>query len=192
MTTPRPIRALVAFLKDVLLHRDRYMLEVVSSLVTFAAGILASMTQLDLASRQSMNGFRDMPLPELWVCLAALRGTIQAARNFRSSEEGGLCAIIVMVTFWLLSAASCIAGLDNWVFWTLFAVLLGAMQGYAIARDLRDLRWGVAYLGAFFWIALTATVVVNVGWPWPIAVVTYGGWALANLLSVRRLSMKAG
>jgi hypothetical protein len=192
MTAPRPIQALVAFLKDVLLHRDRYMLEVVSSLVTFAAGVLASMTQLDLASRQSMNGFRDMPVPEVWVCLAALPGTIQAILNFRNSQEGGACAIAVMGTFWVLSMASGFAGLDNWIFWTLFALLLGAMQGYAIARDLRDLRWGVAFLGAFFWIALTATVLANVGWPWPIAVVTYGGWALANLLSVRRLSMKAG
>jgi hypothetical protein len=188
MPGARALRTLADFVRHVL-YRDRYLTEVLSSVVTFGVGILASVSQTALEGRPSLAGFREMPAPELWVCAVSLPGTLVAIR-FAMGPPGPdrWTSLVVMSLFWVLGVFSLAIDLNNWAFWTLLALLLGVLQGYAIVRELRDLRWGVALVGAFFWVSLALSITANAPWPWPLAVATYWGWAAANLLSVSRLS----
>lgn len=184
----RPLDILTGFVRHIL-YRDRYLTEVISSWVTFAVGVLASVNQAAVEARPAMMGFRDMPCPELWVLAAAVPGTWHALRYATIRGIAGRWAgPVVMGSFWGLCLFSYGAGLDNWAFWTLLALLLGIMQGYAVVSELRDLRWGCALIGAFFWVAFAASATEHSDWPWPLGLAALWGWALANLLSVSRLS----
>ena len=73
MSPPPVVQNIVAFLTGVL-QRDRYLVELGAALVTFGAGIIASVTQESLVNRQSLAGLRDMPCPELLVIMFSLPG----------------------------------------------------------------------------------------------------------------------
>ena len=186
MSTPRVVRNIAAFLSGIL-SRDRYLMELLAACVTFGVGVLASVSQAALEGRQSLSGFRDMPCPEGWVIAFAAPGIWAAAKLWWEGERHeGQVSLGVMGSFVLLACASVALDLDNWAFWALFALLLGVMKGYALIREWSSLRWGVACLGAFFWISLTFSIVQNSDGPLPLAVAPYAGFAVANLLSVWR------
>ena len=90
-----------------------------------------------------------------------------------------------MLSFVALSVFSMAVDLDNWPFWTLFALLLGLMKSYVLVLEWSYLRWGVSCLGAFFWISITVSIAANAP-DLPLALAPYAGFAAANLLSVRR------
>jgi hypothetical protein len=187
---PRPLRTLAGFVRHIL-YRDKYLTEVLASLVTFAVGVLASFSQPALEVREVMAGFRDLPMPELWIMLMTLPGTWHALRYaVRPQIAHRWMGLIVMACFWALCCFSLAIELNNWAFWTLLALLLGVMQGVAVVSELRDLRWGCALIGSFFWVTFAASVTAHSPSPWPLGIATYWGWAAANLLSVSRLSVK--
>jgi hypothetical protein len=180
------VRNIFAFLSGVL-QRDRYLTEVLAALVTFGVGVLASISQDALASRQSLAGLRDMPGPEIYVIAFALPGIWSALRLWWEGERHeGRVSLAVLLSFVALSALSLSLGLDNWAFWALFALLLGVMKGYALIREWSYLRWSVSCLGTLFWTILTLSIVVNTDGALPLAIAPYAGFAAANLLSVWR------
>lgn len=179
------MQTILSFLAGVV-RRDRYLVELGAALVTFGVGIIASVTQDSLVTRQSLAGFRDMPCPEIWVIAFAVPGIWAAAQLWRDGERHeGRVSLLVMLSFVALSVFSLLADLDNWPFWTLFALLLGVMKGYSLVLEWSYLRWGVSCLGAFFWISITVSVAVNAP-DMPLALAPYAGFAAANLLSVWR------
>lgn len=180
--------SLSAFIRHVLFHRDRYLTELLSSVVTFAVGVLASMSQPQLETRSTMAGFRDMAYPELWLLLMASPGLIAAIRyGLRPDAPSRWMPTVVMGSVVVLCASSLIAGLDNWAFWALLALLIGVMQGYAAIAELAEARWGIATVGTFFWLSLAVSVTLHAEYPWPLGIALYWGFALANLLSLLRL-----
>lgn len=186
MSTPVVVRDIIAFLRGVV-RRDRYLMEVLASLVTFGVGVVASLSQSALDGRPSLAGFRDMPCPEMWVIAFSLPGIWTAVKLWREGERHeGRRSLVVMLSFVALSAVSLAMDLSNWGFWTLFALLLGIMKGYALVLEWSYLRWSVAVLGAFFWISLTLSIASNSVGALPLAIAPYAGFAAANLLSVWR------
>lgn len=192
MSTPRVVRSIVAFLTGIL-HRDRYLTEVLAACVTFGVGVLASVSQAALEGRQSLSGFRDMPCPEGWVIAFAAPGIWAAAKLWWEGERHeGRVSLGVMGSFVALGIVSMALDLDNWGFWAMFALLLGVMKTYALIREWGYLRWGVAVMGAFFWISLTLSIAQNSGEALPLAIAPFSGFAAANLLSVWRAREKRG
>jgi hypothetical protein len=186
MTPPRVVRSIYEFLAGVL-QRDRYLTEVLAALVTFGVGILGSFSQEALASKQALAGFRDMPGAEFWVMAFAAPGVWSAVRLWWEGERHeGKTSLAIMLSFVALCLFSLAMDLDNWAFWTLFALLLGVMKGYALIVEWSYLRWSVSCLGSFFWIALTLSIVANTDGALPLAIAPYTGFAAANLLSVWR------
>lgn len=179
------------FLRNVFFKRDRYLLEVVASWVTLIIGIMGSFSQVELAARDAMMVFARIPLPEAFVLGMSVPGLI---KGLHYARKPGIThrwtTLLVMLSFVGLCILSVAAGLSNWAFWTLLALLIGFNQGVALIIDLRDLRWACAMLATFFWVSLTAATAQATGWPFPFGVIAFGGWALANLLSVTRLSHK--
>lgn len=156
-----------------MLHRDRCLTEVLAALVTFSVGVLASRTQHALSIRDAMAGFRDMPVPEVWVMIVAPPGMWRAVRYALCRDcLGRFVPFAVMSSLYALSIASLVFALDNWVFWTLLALLLGITQGYTVVVERRDLRWGCALIGSFFWVSFALSVTVNAEAPTPLGVVT--------------------
>jgi hypothetical protein len=181
-----PLRTIVDFLAGVL-KRDRYLTEVLAALVTFGVGILGSVSQEALSSRQSLSGFRDMPCPELWVIAFAMPGVWSALRLCWDGEaREGRISLRVMLSFVLLAIFSVAMELDNWAFWSLLALQLGVLKGYALVLEWSYLRWSVSCMGSFFWISLTLSIGASTDGPLPLAIAPYAGFAAANLLSVWR------
>ena len=192
MSTQRVVRSIVAFLTGIL-HRDRYLTEVLAACVTFGVGVLASVSQTALEGRPSLSGFRDMPCPEGWVIAFAAPGIWAAAKLWWEGERHeGQVSLGVMCSFVALGIVSMALDLDNWGFWAMFALLLGVMKTYALIREWGYLRWGVAVMGAFFWISLTLSIAQNSGEALPLAIAPFSGFAAANLLSVWRAREKRG
>jgi hypothetical protein len=189
---PRVARTVVNFFRE-FLARDRYLTEALAALVTFAVGVVASVTIDQMETRVSLAGFRDMPCPEALVALASVPGIISAAKLIWEGERReGLNSLAVMSSFVALSAFSFVADLGSWAFWTLFTLLLGVMKGYALVREWTYLRWSVAVLGAFFWVNFTTSIAMNLPDGLKILAVAPAGFAVANLLSVSRLSGRRG
>lgn len=192
MSTPRVVRNIAAFLSGIL-SRDRYLMELLAACVTFGAGVLASVYQASLNDRPSLSGFRDMPCPEMFVVAFAVPGIWASLRLWWEGERyEGQVSLGVMGSFVALAVVSMALDLDNWAFWALFALLLGVMKTYALIREWGYLRWGVAVMGAFFWISLTLSIAQNSGEALPLAIAPYSGFAAANLLSVWRAGGKRG
>ena len=192
MSTPRVVRNIAAFLAGIL-SRDRYMMELLAACVTFGVGVLASVSQASLNDRPSLSGFRDMPCPEGWAIAFAGPGIWASLRLWWEGERyEGKVSLGVMGSFVALAVVSMALDLDNWGFWTLFALLLGVMKSYSIVREWSYLRWGVACLGAFFWISLTLSVAQSTQGGPPLFAAPYAGFAAANLLSVWRARGKRG
>lgn len=192
MSTSRVVRNIAAFLSGIL-SRDRYLMELLAACVTFGVGVLASVSQTALEGSPSLSGFRDMPYPEGWVIAFAAPGIWAAAKLWWEGERHeGRVSLGVMGSFVALGIVSMALDLDNWGFWAMFALLLGVMKTYALIREWGYLRWGVACLGAFFWISLTLSIIQNSDGPLPLAVAPYAGFAAANLLSVWRARGRRG
>lgn len=192
MSTPRVVRNIAAFLSGIL-SRDRYLMELLAACVTFGVGVLASVSQTALEGSLSLSGFRDMPCPEGWVIAFAAPGIWAAAKLWWEGERHeGQVSLGVMGSFVALGIVSMALDLDNWGFWAMFALLLGVMKTYALIREWGYLRWGVAVMGAFFWISLTLSIAQNSGEALPLAIAPYSGFAAANLLSVWRARGKRG
>jgi hypothetical protein len=192
MPGARAINSIVAFLRG-FLARDRYLTEALAAVVTFGVGVLASISLEELQTRPSLSGFRDMPYPELWMMAFAIPGVICAGRLWREGETyEGTVSLAVMLSFPTLGAVSLLIDLSNWGFWTLFALQLGVLKGYAIVREWTYLRWGVAVLGAFFWVNLTLSISDSTPGALPLLLSPCAGFAAANLLSVSRLSGRRG
>lgn len=188
MNRPRFLETIIGFVRG-FLARDRYLTEALAALVTFATGVLASLTLEHIDERPSLAGFRDMPCPELYIILAALPGLYWAVKVWRDGEIGeGRVSFAVMSSFVVLSVASLILDLDNWAFWSLFCLLLGLMKGYALVREWTYLRWAVTVLGAFFWLNFTFALAGNLPRGAWLLLATPAGFAVANLLSVFRLN----
>lgn len=186
------VRNIAAFLSGIL-SRDRYLMELLAACVTFGAGVLASVYQAALEGRPSMSGLRDMPCPEGWVIAFAVPGIWASLRLWWEGERHeGRVSLGVMGSFVALGIVSMALDLDNWGFWAMFALLLGVMKTYALIREWGYLRWGVAVMGAFFWISLTLSIAQNSGEALPLAIAPYSGFAVANLLSVWRAREKRG
>ena len=186
MSAPLVVRNIVDFLSGVL-QRDRYLTEVLAALVTVGVGVLASISQDALASRQSLAGFRDMPCPELWAIAFALPGVWSALKlSWEGESREGRISLRVMLSFVLLAVFSIAMDLDNWAFWALLALQLGVLKGYALVLEWSYLRWSVSIMGAFFWITLTLSIAQNTQGALPLAIAPYAGFAAANLLSVWR------
>jgi hypothetical protein len=181
-----PIRTIVDFLAGVL-QRDRYLTEVLAALVTFGVGILASFSQDALGTRQSLSGLRDMPGAEMWVIAFSTPGIWSALHLWWDGERReGRVSLCVMMSFVALALFSWTMDLNNWAFWTLFALQLGILKGYALVLEWSYLRWSVSCLGTFFWVTLTLSIAANADGALPLAIAPYAGFALANLLSVWR------
>ena len=192
MSTPRVVRNIAAFLAGIL-SRDRYLMELLAACATFGVGVLASVSQASLNDRPSLSGFRDMPCPEMFVVAFAVPGIWASLRLWWEGERyEGKVSLGVMGSFVALGAVSMALDLDNWAFWTLFALLLGVMKPYSIVREWSYLRWGVACLGAFFWISLTLSVAQSMPGGPPLFAAPYACFAAANLLSVWRARGKRG
>ena len=192
MSTSRVVRNIAAFLSGIL-SRDRYLMELLAACVTFGVGVLASVYQAALEGSPSMSGFRDMPCPEGWVIAFAVPGIWASLRLWWEGERHeGRVSLGVMGSFVALGIVSMALDLDNWGFWAMFALLLGVMKTYALIREWGYLRWGVAVMGAFFWISLTLSIAQNSGEALPLAIAPYSGFAAANLLSVWRARGKRG
>jgi hypothetical protein len=186
MSAPRVVRDILAFLGGIL-ERDRYLVELGAALVTFGIGILASFSQEALTGRQSLAGFRDMPCPELWVIIFTLPGIWSAVKIWWEGERHeGVVSLLVMLSFSMLAVFSLAMDLNNWAFWTLFALQLGVLKGYSLVLEWSYLRWSVSVLGSFFWISLTLSIAANTQGPLPLAMAPYAGFAAANLFSVWR------
>lgn len=188
MSTPRVIAGIVAFLSG-FLARDRYLLEALAALTTFATGVLALMSLDFVGDRVSLAGMGDMPCPEAWVILFTLPGIWSSAKLWWEGERNeGKVSLCVMLLFVLLSATSILLGTDNWVFWTAFALMLGVLKGYALVQEWTYLRWAMSCLGSFFWINLTISLSQNMPRGGILLIAPVAGLAAANLLTVSRLS----
>lgn len=186
MSARRVLRNIVEFLSGVV-ERDRYLTEAFAALVTFGVGIIGSVSQDSLSQRQSLSGFRDMPCPELWLVGFCLPGIWSACKLWKEGEvREGRVSLNVMLSFVALSAFSYLLDLDNWAFWTLLALQLGILKGYALILEWSYLRWSVACIGCFFWISLTVSIASNTIGAQPLALSPYIGWAAINVLSVWR------
>lgn len=186
MTAKKLLHNIVVFLTEVI-ERDRYLTEVFAALVTFGTGVIALGTRSVLDSRQALSGFRDMPCPEFWMICFALPGVISAIKIYREGEHReGRISFIVMASFVVMAIVSMILNLDNWTFWTILALQLGILKGYALILEWGYLRWSVACLGSFFWIGFVISIIVNTDGPLALSVSPVMGWAAVNLLSVWR------
>jgi hypothetical protein len=189
---PRVARTVVAFFRE-FLARDRYLTEALAALVTFAVGVLASISLGPVQQAPALAGFRDMPCPEGWVIAFCLPGLYCSAKLWWEGETyEGKVSLAVMLSFVALGVFSMAIDLSNWGFWTLFALQLGVLKGYALIQEWTYLRWGVSVLGAFFWISLTLSIANSAPDYLPILLAPCGGFAAANLLSVSRLSGRRG
>jgi hypothetical protein len=188
----RVVQTVVEFLRG-FLARDRYLTEALAALVTFAVGVLASISLGPVQQNPALAGFRDMPCPEGWVMAFCIPGLYSSAKLWRDGEiYEGKVSLGVMLSFVVLGVLSMSIGLSNWAFWTLFALQLGVLKGYALVREWTYLRWSVSVLGAYFWVNLTLSIANSAPDYLPILLAPCGGFAVANLLSVSRLSGRRG
>jgi hypothetical protein len=191
MSTPLVVRNVVSFIRE-FLARDRYLTEALAALVTFGAGVMASLSLEEVQGRVSLAGFRDMPYPELWAVAFTLPGLITSMRIWWRAVDGeraeGVTSVLVMSSFLVLSLTSVLFDWDNWVFWSVFALQLGILKGYALVQEWPYLRWGVSVLGAFFWINFSISLAQHLPPGLRILLAPCVGFALANLLSVSRLA----